>query len=162
MKKHRYSAKNIKQANWAKISAETTGQRRVVFGVDVAKEKFFGVLMQEDRSVIATLKWVHPEQTRELGEHLLQAVPAQRLEVVMEPSGTYADALQRYLCPVSTILSGQRQLSWRVSCRHFSLLGFSSWFGFGSPYAGTAHGKEPVGRVHVRGPGIRRVAARRG
>ena len=96
MKKHKYSAKNIKQANWEKISAETTGQR-MVFGVDVAKEKFFGVLMQEDRTVIATLKWTHPEQTRELGEHLLQAVAAQRLEVVMEPSGTYGDALQRYL-----------------------------------------------------------------
>ena len=47
--------------------------------------------------MIATLKWTHPEQTRELGEHLLQAVAAQRLEVVMEPSGTYGDALQRYL-----------------------------------------------------------------
>jgi transposase len=96
MKKHRYSATNIKQANWEKIRAQTTG-KRVVFGVDVAKEKFFGVLMHEDLTVIATLKWVHPEQTRELGERLLQAVSAQRLEVVMEPSGTYGDALQRYL-----------------------------------------------------------------
>lgn len=96
MKKHRYSAKNFKQVNWEKISAQTAGQR-IVFGVDVAKEKFFGVLMQEDLTVIATLKWVHPEQTRELGEHLIQEVPAQRLEVAMEPSGTYGDALQRHL-----------------------------------------------------------------
>ena len=58
--------KNFKQVNWEKISAQTAGQR-IVFGVDVAKEKFFGVLMQEDLTVIATLKWVHPEQTRELG-----------------------------------------------------------------------------------------------
>ncbi len=47
MKKHRYSAKNIKQADWRQISTRTAG-RRIVFGVDVAKDDFFGVLMQED------------------------------------------------------------------------------------------------------------------
>ena len=96
MKKHGYSAKNIKQVNWEKINAETTG-RRIVFGIDVAKEKMFGVLMQEDLTVIATLKWMHPEQTRELGAHLLEEVAAQPLDVVMEASGTYGDALQSYL-----------------------------------------------------------------
>jgi len=96
MKKHRYSAKNIKQADWKQIGAQTAG-RRIVFGVDVAKDDFFGVLMQEDLTVSATLKWVHPRQTRELAEHLLQDVQAQRLEVVMEASGTYGDALYRHL-----------------------------------------------------------------
>ncbi len=62
MKKHRYSAKNIKQADWERISAQTE-DRRIVFGIDVAKDDFFGVLMQEDLSVIATLKWIHPQQT---------------------------------------------------------------------------------------------------
>ena len=79
MKKHRYSAKNIKRADWKQISAQTAG-RRIVFGVDVAKDDFFGVLMQEDLTVIATLKWVHPQQTRELGEHLIKGMHAQRLE----------------------------------------------------------------------------------
>ena len=96
MKKHRYSAKNIKQADWKQIGAQTA-DRRIVFGVDVAKDDFFGVLMQEDLTVSATLKWVHPRQTRELAEHLLQDVQAQRLEVVMEASGTYGDALYRHL-----------------------------------------------------------------
>jgi transposase len=96
MKKHRYSAKNIKQADWKQISTRTAG-RRIVFGVDVAKDDFFGVLMQEDLTVIATLKWVHPRQTRELGEHLIKDMQAQRLEVAMEPSGTYGDALYRHL-----------------------------------------------------------------
>ena len=54
MKKHRYSAQ--------------TEDRRIVFGIDVAKDDFYGVLMQEDLSVIATLKWIHPQQTRELEE----------------------------------------------------------------------------------------------
>jgi transposase len=96
MKKHRYSAKNIKQADWKQVSSQTAG-RRIVFSVDVAKDKFFGVLMQEDLTVSATLKWVHPQQTRALGEHLLKDVQAERLEVVMEPSGTYGDALYRHL-----------------------------------------------------------------
>jgi transposase len=96
MKKHRYSAKNIKQADWKQISAQTAG-RRIVFGVDVSRDDFFGVLMRVDLTVIATLKWVHPEQTRELGAHLIKDMQAQRLEVVMEPSGTYGDALHRHL-----------------------------------------------------------------
>jgi len=96
MKKHRYSAKNIKQADWKQISAQTASQR-IVFGVDVAKDDFFGVLIQEDLAVSATLKWIHPQQTRELGAHLLNDVHADRLEVVMEPSGTYGDALYRHL-----------------------------------------------------------------
>ena len=95
MKKRRYRATNVKQANWERIAELAAGQH-VVFGVDVAKDDFFGVLMKTDRSVIATIKWVHPEQTRELGAHL-PALQAQALDVVMEPSGTYGDALRGYL-----------------------------------------------------------------
>ena len=47
MKKHRYRARNIKQADWKQVSSQSVGQR-IVFGVDVAKDDFFGVLMQED------------------------------------------------------------------------------------------------------------------
>jgi transposase len=76
-----------------------------VFGVDVAKDDFFGVLMKTDRSVIETIKWVHPEQTRELSAHLL-ALDAQDLEVVMEPSGTYGDALRGYLAGLGLAVYG--------------------------------------------------------
>ena len=71
----------------------------MVFGVDVAKDDFFGVLMTPERHVIETIKWVHPQQTRALGAHLL-ALQAQDLAVVMEPSGTYGDALRGYLTDV--------------------------------------------------------------
>ena len=64
MKKRRYRATNVKQANWEKIASLAAGHR-VVFGVDVAKDDFFGVFMQSDRTVVDTIKWVHPEQTRE-------------------------------------------------------------------------------------------------
>jgi len=96
MKKHRYRATNVEKVNWEKITALGAGQR-VVFSVDVAKEDFFGVLMKADRSVIETIKWVHPQQTREVGEHLLGELDAHPLEVVMEPSGTYGDAVRGYL-----------------------------------------------------------------
>jgi transposase len=96
MKKRRYRATNVKRANWERIASLAAGQR-IVFSVDVAKDDFFGVLMKTDRSVIDTIKWVHPQQTRELGEHLLHDLDAQNLEVVMEPSGTYGDALRGYL-----------------------------------------------------------------
>jgi transposase len=96
MIKRRYRATHVKQANWEEIAARAAGQR-VVFGVDVAKDEFFGVLMKPDRSVIDTIKWVHPQQTREVGEHLLQDLDARDLEVVMEPSGTYGDALRGHL-----------------------------------------------------------------
>ncbi len=96
MKKRRYRATNVKEANWNRIAALATGQR-VICGVDVAKEDFFAVLMKTDRSVIDTIKWVHPQQTREIVEHLLKDLHAQSLEVVMEPSGTYGDALRHYL-----------------------------------------------------------------
>jgi hypothetical protein len=41
MKKHRYSAINVKQVNWEKLRLEAAGQR-IVFGVDVAKEEAEG------------------------------------------------------------------------------------------------------------------------
>jgi hypothetical protein len=96
MKKRRYKATNVKRVNWERISVQTKGQR-IIFGVDVAKEDFFAVLMKADQSVIETLKWVHPQQSRELVEHLLDDLKCSHLEVVMEPSGTYGDALRGYL-----------------------------------------------------------------
>jgi transposase len=96
MKKRTYRATNVKQANWEKIAGLAAGQP-VVLGVDVAKDDFFAALMNTDRSVIDTIKWVHPRQTVEMVEHLLESVDRQTLQVVMEPSGTYGDALRGYL-----------------------------------------------------------------
>ena len=71
MKKRTYRATNVKHANWEKIAGLAAGQR-VVLGVDVGKDDFFAVLMKTDRSVIETIKWVHPRQTVELVGHLRQ------------------------------------------------------------------------------------------
>jgi len=96
MKKRRYKATNVKQVNWEVVAAQTQGER-IIFGVDVAKEEFFAVLMKIDQSVIDTIKWTHPQQTRELSAHLLDDLKCSRLEVVLEPSGTYGDALRHHL-----------------------------------------------------------------
>ena len=45
MKKRRYRATNVKEANWNRIAALATGQR-VVCGVDVAKEVFIFMLVE--------------------------------------------------------------------------------------------------------------------
>jgi transposase len=79
--------------NWAQL-AEQVGGQRVVFGVDVAKEKFVGTLLKPDRSVLKTIEWHHPQQTPELLQGLFAHLGAQTLEVAMEPSGTYGDALR--------------------------------------------------------------------
>ena len=95
MNKRRYRATNVNQANWEKMTSRAAGQP-MVFGVDVAKDDFFGVLMDTDRQVIDTIKWVHPQQTPVLGARLV-GLHAQRLAVVMEPSSTYGDVLRGYL-----------------------------------------------------------------
>ena len=93
MNKRRYRTTEVNQVNWAQL-AEQAGGQRVVFGVDVAKEKFVGTLLKPDRSVLKTIKWHHPQQTPELLQGLLAHLGAQSLEVAMEPSGTYGDALR--------------------------------------------------------------------
>ena len=87
MKKRSYHTTDVKAANWEQIKTQTEN-RRIVYGVDVAKEAFVGVVMTGDRSVVTTLKWRHPEQTRELVDHVVNDLAAKSLEVVMEPSGT--------------------------------------------------------------------------
>ena len=71
MGKHRYRTTEVNNVNWQLIE-ECADKERVVFGIDVAKEKFVGALMNGDRAVIQTLKWRHPEQTRGLVEDLLK------------------------------------------------------------------------------------------
>lgn len=95
MNKHRYQAKGLHQVDWGKL-AEAAGDRRVVFGVDVAKEVFYGVLLVSAQEVLATLSWHHPQETRVL-EARLRALGPERIEVVLEPSGTYGDSLRAVL-----------------------------------------------------------------
>lgn len=95
MKKRVYRAERIKQVNFEKL-AELVAKQRIVFGVDVAKVDFFGVFMDEERDVLKTIKWKSPIEVLDL-LRLLKRLPSSKLEVAMEPSGTYGDTLRDHL-----------------------------------------------------------------
>ena len=92
MKKRVYRAETIKQVNIEKLSKLVEGER-IVFGIDVAKVDFFGVLMNDEREVLKTIKWKSPVDSQELLS-LLKKLPTSQLETAMEPSGTYGDTLR--------------------------------------------------------------------
>lgn len=94
MSKRRYSATEFNRVNWAMMTEQVAGQR-AVFAVDVAKEDFVGALLDAQRTPLVTVKWKHPQHTRALVEQLVAlSGAAQPLDVAMEPSGTYGDALR--------------------------------------------------------------------
>ena len=94
MSKRRYSAIEFNRVNWAMMTEQVTGQR-AVFAVDVAKEDFVGTLLDAERTPRVTVKWTHPQHTRALVEQVVElSGAAQQLDVAMEPSGTYGDALR--------------------------------------------------------------------
>jgi transposase len=94
MGKRKYRAIQVKQVDAVALSEELK-EGRVVVSVDVAKEDFFAAIQDTEQRVHATVKWDHPgtswafigllEQLRDGGCEV---------EVVMEPSGTYGDALR--------------------------------------------------------------------
>ena len=94
MNKRRYQAREFQAVRWSAVEERLRDARRVVFAVDVAKEVFVGALLSEEGETLWLLKWRHPEETRALVAQVVQSVGAGRLEVVMEPSGTYGDALR--------------------------------------------------------------------
>jgi transposase len=95
MNKHRYQAKELQRVDWAQVGNEVCRQR-LVLGVDVAKEDFYGALMVSALEALVTVKWQHPSETPALGA-FLSALPAARIEVALEPSGTYGDGLRGFL-----------------------------------------------------------------
>lgn len=97
MSKRTYRAKRIKEFDAESLRGAVEGQR-VSFGIDIAKEVCFGRLVRSDFSVLGTVKWNQLTETRVLIDCLkqLQTLGAV-LEVAMEPSGSYGDALKYQL-----------------------------------------------------------------
>jgi len=91
-KKRPYKTVQLSKARGRKELEKVVG-RRAVFAIDVAKEVQFGVLMMEGEEVVLRVKWRQPSETRELIEWVGE-LGASKLEVAMEPSGTYGDALR--------------------------------------------------------------------
>jgi transposase len=94
MSKRRYSTVNCKRVDWAALATAIAGQR-AVFAVDVAKTNFVAALQVEAGKTVLRVSWAHPFETAELlaGLAVLLA-QAGALEVVLESSGVYGDALR--------------------------------------------------------------------
>lgn len=95
MSKRRYRAVDVKSANFEAIAERVSGEGLVV-GVDAGKEEFRAALMLASREVVTTVKWRHPGGSLEAVEWLLE-LPVARLEVAMEPTGRYGDAVRGLL-----------------------------------------------------------------
>jgi transposase len=94
MSKRKYRATQIQDVDRAKLVAaiETS---RIIVAIDVAKEDFYAAIVDEKGQTHEIVKWVHPAQSRaflmfvnELGAGV---------EIVMEPSGIYGDAIRAAL-----------------------------------------------------------------
>jgi transposase len=95
MKKRRYQATPVKKLRLDGL-LESAGHDRVVVGIDIAKEDMFAAFEVEGGGVV-TVRWKHPDQTLMFVEVLMVVAARGPVEVVMEPSGTYGDALRNLL-----------------------------------------------------------------
>jgi len=96
MKKHTYRAKNINGICIEKLVEELNGVK-VVVAVDVAKHDYVVGIAGSDGEIVEHVKFTHPEQTRAFMD-LLEALRQRGdTEVVLEPTGTYGDALVEQL-----------------------------------------------------------------
>jgi len=97
-KKRTYSSVDVEKFDIATVLAWLSG--RCIVAVDVAKTKFYAGIANEAGQVLAIVRFKHPVQTRAfLG--LLEALreAGHTPQLVMEPTGTYGDAL-RHQCHV--------------------------------------------------------------
>ena len=96
MKKKRiYRATPVKQVRLEPL-IEAAGEGQVIVGIDIAKEDMFAAF-EVDGTVVLTVRWKHPEQTLEFAELITVLKARGPVEVAMEPSGTYGDALRSLL-----------------------------------------------------------------
>lgn len=95
MRKRIYRAVDVKALNLDELRKVVKNQK-IVLGVDVAKEDFVAALMNEKREVLSMTKWKHPMETGMLLDVVLHKLPWSSLDVAIEPSGTYGDALRAF------------------------------------------------------------------
>lgn len=93
MSNGKYRATKVKTIDWEHLS-KSTKDHNVIFAIDMAKEDVYAALMIEKDEVIATIKWNHIKESREVINNVLSKLKWSSLAVVMEPSGTYGDSLK--------------------------------------------------------------------
>ncbi len=96
MVKRRYRAVWVKDADVTAL-IEKLGEGQICVAIDVAKVDMFAAFVAGDGAVVATLKWKHPVATREFIALVNTVAKGVSVEIAMEPSGTYGDALRNAL-----------------------------------------------------------------
>lgn len=93
-KKHPYRAIHVSRFEWKGL-CEQVKSRRVIVGIDVAKEAMVAAVMDEEEVVFKTVRWSHPLETDKLLD-LVERLRKKAIEVTvaLEPSGVYGDALR--------------------------------------------------------------------
>jgi len=91
----RYQSVELTRVESARINDRVENQRTIV-GIDIAKTVQYATVMVPDNDVVVTVRWRHPAQTP-LFVAFLEELPASSVEVVLEPTGTYGDALRHQL-----------------------------------------------------------------
>lgn len=94
MSKRKYRATKIQDVDRAKLKAELETSR-IVVAIDVAKEDFYAAIVDETGRTHVIVKWVHPTESQSFID-LVEGLGA-GVEVVMEPSGVYGDAIRAAL-----------------------------------------------------------------
>lgn len=111
MRKRNYRATSVKNVDVEGL-LEKLPEGRVIFGLDIAKVKQFGTFMDARAQRSKVVSWRHPKETQSMVE-LVESIRAtgRQVEVVMEPTGTYGDAIRYQLT--------QRGIPvFRVSAKH--------------------------------------------
>lgn len=97
-KKIQYRSVNVEQVSAGMVLEKLSGQTRVVVGIDVAKRNFVAALCDSAGETQVRVRFEHPRQTGSFVE-LLQGLQDAgcTVEVALEPTGTYGDALRHQL-----------------------------------------------------------------
>jgi len=91
MRKRTYRAVAVKQMDMEQLGV---GHDRLILGCDAAKEVWYGAWMNAQGEVLQTIRWDQVHETRELLTRLGDLYAAGvAVEVAVEPTATYADAV---------------------------------------------------------------------
>lgn len=111
-KKIQYRTESVEQILPEQLAGAFQAGSRVLVGVDVAKRNFVAALCNAAGDTVLRVRFEHPRQTAQFVGLLAGLQTGERLvEVAMEPTGTYGDAL-RYR------LGSSKIAVFRVSNKH--------------------------------------------
>lgn len=97
MSKRKYRAVSIKQINFEQLVTWAGAHEKVVVAIDVAKEGFFAALADETAAVETIVKWKQSTESQSFLQLVAALAEATQVEVAMEPSGVYGDAVRAAL-----------------------------------------------------------------